>query len=283
MAHGKYAVMQAAEILALPAAPQAEVKRRVLSEFLQNPFLDDDVQTLALRTRVSRSETAEVLAGLCEEGLLQEAGQRGYMLDLEQLGEAAAAGKVISLPAEALIAQQTKPPETPDLSSQENPESAAFGVILMRKDGTAELVDEQAAAWLEIPATDLDAAAFESVTGVDPGLVLGGALRTSFCLQQPRPLVITVHACFLGCEPGVLIVLQDKSLHEEMARVHAHAQEELFDRLRGEVVEPMLLIQQFLENPTPEDLGQARAALEQVNGFLEAFMLGGRADLPEAS
>jgi len=53
----------------------------------------------------------------------------------------------------------------------------------------------------------------------------------------------------------------------------AHFQEELFTKLREELVDPLVLIQQFLEDPQSAGLGPARAALEQINWFLDDFML----------
>jgi hypothetical protein len=67
-----------------------------------------------------------------------------------------------------------------------------LGLILMRADGRPELVDDQAVAWLGVPAEGLDAATFEILTGVDPALMLGGAPRLSFTLNEPRPLIVTM-------------------------------------------------------------------------------------------
>ena len=55
MADGLYALVQAAELLALPTEPCVESKRRLLEEFLLNPFLDDDIQGLALRAGMERA------------------------------------------------------------------------------------------------------------------------------------------------------------------------------------------------------------------------------------
>ena len=277
MTNGKYAVVHATELLALPAAPGAEVKRELLGEFLQNPFLDDDLQSLTLRLGVSREEAAEALAGLCQEGLLMEVG-RGYRLDLEPL-ETASLAATPAISPEALIA--LAPEEVEEIvqaaSSGEPEESAEtpLGIILMGAGGRPELVDKQAAAWLGVSPEELDGAAFEAITGFDPGRVLEGTPKISFCLQQPRPLEVSMQACQLAGASGVLVVLQDLTLQAEAARINAHVQEELFARLHGEMAEPMLLIQQFLDIPDSKGLGQARAALEQVNAFLEEFMLSG--------
>lgn len=269
MADGLYALVQAAEVLALPTEPCVESKRRLLEEFLLNPFLDDDIQGLALRADLERAEAEKGIADLCLDGLLKEAGQRGYVLDLE--GKATETAEV----------EETTEDED-DSAALEDPSSQtgayrdarpSLGLILLRADGRPELVDEQAASWLGLPAEELDAAAFEAITGIDPGLMLGGGPKICFTLQEPHPLTVTLQTCKLGSEPGVLIALQDAALHVEMATIHAHVQEELFTRCRDEMVEPMLIIQQFLDDPNGGDLGQTRAAMEHINGFLEEFLL----------
>ena len=80
-----YAVAQAEQLLALPGPPQTAIQRELLSEYLRNPFLDDDIQGLALRTGRRRDELLEPLEVLMTAGLLQAAGRRGYMLDLDRL------------------------------------------------------------------------------------------------------------------------------------------------------------------------------------------------------
>jgi hypothetical protein len=263
MADSKRVVVQIAGLLDLLAAPCSASKRQLLEEFLQNPFLDDDVQGLSLRVGISREEAEECLAELCREGLLKEAGRRGHMLDLDAVGEKEWA-------AQPVEGREPAPPATEldtDLAAQ------SWALILLRADGRPELVDEQAAAWLGVPAEELDAAIFEEFTGVDPGQVLGEAAPLSFTLNVSRPLAITLRACRLGGEAGVLVVLRDASLAAELGAVQAQIQEEVFGRLRSDLVEPVLLIQRFLENLEMEELGPARAALERLNRFLETFFL----------
>ncbi|MEW6754799.1 MAG: hypothetical protein AB1505_28035 [Candidatus Latescibacterota bacterium] len=260
MPEGTYALMGASRVWAA-AGETGGARRRLLEEFLRNPFLDDDALGLALRAGLSREEAQQGLAALCAEGYLKEAGRRGHMLDL---GEIRPPGGAESLAAE---------PGPEPVGPAEGNGGPACGCILMRADGRLEMMDDQAARLLGVEARDFDAAAFEGLTGIDIGLVVGGGARLTFSLAEPRPLVVTLHACCLGNEPGVLIVLE--SGQAEVAAIHVQVQEEMFARLRGEMVEPILLIQQFLENPDPEGLGCARAALEQVNRFLDDYLLGG--------
>ena len=84
MGSDQYALVQAEELLFLLKSPQADVRKQVLAEYLKNPFLDDDVQMLALRTGIEREVLAPLLAELRDAGFLQSAGRRGQMLDLQQ-------------------------------------------------------------------------------------------------------------------------------------------------------------------------------------------------------
>lgn len=260
MREGTYVLSRAGSISAA-VGEAGSPGRRLIDEFLRNPFLDDDAPGLALRTGLSREEAEEELDALRLEGYLRDAGRRGHALSLHQ---------------------QTEPAEradgAPDLDSACGTSGCgapACGCILMRADGRVELMDDQAAQLLCVDAAGFDGAAFEGLTGIDIGLVLSGGQHLTFTLQDPRPLLVSLHACSLGSASGVLVVVENAQAQSEVAAIHAQVQEELFARLRGEVAEPVLLIQQFLENPDAEGLGQARAALEQVNRFLDDYLLGG--------
>ena len=261
--------------------PGAAVKQRVLSEFLGNPFLDDDLQGLALRLGLPRTELEEVLGELCLGPFLKDAGKRGYMLDIEKeksSEEANAAG----------VQDPGSPQQDPGSPGEGESmlegllESLPVGVILLRADGTAELANQRAAAWLGRSAEDLDADTFARITGYSPSLVLEGDRPVSFSLKEPLALEVEMHLCRLAPEPGILIVLRDASVEKELAKAQAEVQEELFFKMRQEIVEPLLQVRRFLDSSDPQGLGQARAALEQVNKFLEDFLLLARPE-PENS
>ena len=273
--------MRSADLPALPGPPHAELKEQILVEFLQNPFLDEDPQALSMRLGVARVELTDALSGLCQSHFLKPAGSRGYALDLESVVVNEAPEKVLTLPGETLVAQQdVLPPEPFPEDLIDFPEDLVdvlpFGVILLHAGGSLEFANRRAADWLGLPADELDAAGFARITGFDPLQVPEGGSVVSFSLKEPRALEISMHPCSLAIEPAVLIILQDVSLQQEVARVLSRLQEELFVRLHGEMVEPLLLIQQFLEDPDTAQLGQARAALEQINLFLEEFFLTGK-------
>ena len=250
--------------------PGTAVKQRILSEFLGNPFLDEDLQGLALRLGLPRTELEEVLGELCLGPFLKDAGKRGYMLDFERSSEE-------STPAGVQV--PGSPKENPGLPGEGESmlesllESLPVGVILLHADGTPELANQRAATWLGRSADDLDADTFARITGYSPSLVLEGDRPVSFSLKEPFALEVEMHLCRLAPEPGILIVLRDASVEKEFAKAQAEVQEELFFKMRQEIVEPLLQVRRFLESSDPQGLGQARAALEQANKFLEDFLL----------
>ncbi len=67
----------------------------------------------------------------------------------------------------------------------------------------------------------------------------------------------------------------------EVSKAFAHFQEELFGQLRVDVIEPLLVIRDFLDNREPRQLGLARAALEQIYWAVRELGLAG-GDLDES-
>ena len=67
----------------------------------------------------------------------------------------------------------------------------------------------------------------------------------------------------------------ESSSAAEVSAAFAHFQEELFNQLRSEVVEPLWVIQDFLENQEPTQLGLARAALQQIHWAVQELGLSG--------
>jgi hypothetical protein len=271
-----FAVTSAADILALADGPRAESKRRLLAQYLRNPFLDDDLHALSVRLGAARAEVGLLVSELRAEGLLKESGRRGYTLDLATLaldaGPAGSTAAVVGLPPEALIAQQSGP-VTPAVTRTPAaaPGSLPVGLLLFAADGGVEVANGEAAAWLGIPAAELDAGTFAALTGIDPAVVLDGAPQLTRLLDHPRPLQVTLQACCIGPQAGVLVVLQETRAGALLSP--APVPEDLLARLRGRVSAPVLTIRQFLERPTVDGLEQARLALEQVTRFLDAYLV----------
>ena len=139
--------MRPADLPALPEPPQAELKQRILTEYLRNPFLDEDLQALSIRLGAARADLASALSGLCHAHFLKQAGARGYMLDLALVSEsrsgvpAGPTEKVVTLPGEALVAQLDPIPQgslPTDLV-----DALPFGVILLHASGTLEFANSR--------------------------------------------------------------------------------------------------------------------------------------------
>ena len=280
--------MQVADLPMLPGPPQGQLKRRILETYLQNPFLDDDLSQLSLRLDANRFELLQALEELCQTRFLKEAGQRRYFLDLDFIAAAAPVAPVVdpdegdhllTLPAEALVALQS--PVEADIDPQELLESLPYGTVLWRADGSLAMANQQAVKWLATDAEDLDADVFAQITGFHPNLVVEEEETVYFSLKEPHAIEVSMHSCSVGDETAVLVVMRDSSLQEETAQAQASLHEELFACLDEEMVTPLLLLEHFLESPDSEDLGRARAALEQMKGFLEDFLLLKRPDIDQ--
>ena len=262
-----------------PGPPLADLKRRMLEEWLRNPFLDDDVKGLGWRLESPEKEVAEALTGLCEAGFLRAAGS-GYALSPDLGGRPRDAGG--STPRSREL-EQTLEDLVPGQSLEDVGlvDALPFGLLVLRPDGMAELANGKAAEMLGVPLSDLDGSAFERVTGVDPLAALDRAEPLCFSLIDPPALEVTLHGRRLPSGAAILVLVRDVSLLEEVSHVQAEAQEELYDRLRAEVVQPLAVIEKYLETPGRDSLVRARVAMEQINGFLRDFFLqGGPGDRP---
>ena len=90
--------MQETELQVFPGPPNALLKRRVLEEFLRNPFLDDDIDRLGRRLGEPSTDLAEATAGLCQSKFLKTAARGGFMLEMDL---SACNGSVVAVDAEA--------------------------------------------------------------------------------------------------------------------------------------------------------------------------------------
>ncbi len=274
----------------VPGPPMADLKRRMLAEWRRNPFLDDDVKALGLRLGAPETDAASALAGLREAGFLEAAGT-GHVLSPG--ADDAPGGKIPAADVPRSEGSGAPARELPHTLTQliaggplDDPglvDALPFGLLVVRASGAAEVVNHRAAEMLGVPLADLDGKAFERITGVDPVAALDHAEPHSFSLIEPSALEITLHRRELTSGTAVLILLRDVSLLEEVSHIQAEVQEELYDRLREGLVQPLAAIEEFLEDPGREGLVRSRLAMEQINGFLKEFFLhGGAADRPAA-
>ena len=261
-----------------PGPPMAALKGRMLAEWLRNPFLDDDVKALCSRLDSPENEVAEALTGLCEAGFLRAAGT-GYALSPDlgdgqpDSGDAAPPGREVEQTRTDLATGQP-------FNAVGLVEALPFGLLVLRPTGLAEMANGKAAEMLGVPLADLDGRAFERVTGVDPLAALDRVEPLCFSLIDPPALEVTLHGRGLPSGAAILILVRDVSLLEEVSHIQAEAQEELYGRMREEVVQPLAAIEKYLEDPGRDALIQARVAMEQINRFLQEFYLQGPGDHP---
>ena len=277
----------------VPGPPKATVKQHVLDQWMRNPFLDDDAQSLSLRLGIPQSEITEAIEALCEARFLRNGTSSGYMLlmDIEEpaVGKVQAAGESVAAEPEEATEARTRTEDLlgplnahgleailsgADAAFEQLVEALPFGVVVLQDNGCLELANKKALRWLDMPIDLLDGATFEIATGVNPLPVAMGETPVNFSMPTPYPVEVAMHRCQLPSGPGVLIALTDVSLQEEVSRMQAEVQEELFNRLRQEMVSPLFMIGSFLDQPDAAGLGHARAAMEQINWFFRTYLLG---------
>ncbi len=151
-----------------------------------------------------------------------------------------------------------------------------FGVIVLHPSGALELANLEAGRLLDVPIEHLDGASFEMATGVNPLSVLAAETSLSFSLTEPQPLEITLQPHRLAAGEVILIFLRDVALLEEVSRMQADVQEELYGQMREQMVDPLSMIEAFLEKPDTTGLVEARFAMEQINAFLRNHYLSRR-------
>ncbi len=267
-----YVLAQAETLLSLLETPQADEQERVLREYLKNPFLDDDVPSLALRSGIEREQLAPLLAELREAGFLQSAGRRGHMLDLQQV-DAPPESKLIALPGLDLVNELAV--AAPPLAVASLLEALPQGVALLDYDEGVVMVNEAFSEMLDLPANGLHIAQIAVRLGCDPRVDADGG---PVALVLEEGLEVQLRPCTLGEFNGVLAVVSSTALDAEVARAHVQTQEDLFAQLREEVAGPVAFLAEFLEKPKKADLSTARAAVERISAFLAAYMLD---DLPD--
>lgn len=318
------------DLQVVPGPPKADLKRRVLEEWLRNPFLDDDPAALALRLGVAAPELHGAVASLCDTGFLRAVGS-GHVLALDlggtmpgtdfagagsmapvapvseahpvEPGEAAVqlaslSGAVAVDPVEEADAQAEEPSfDTPQIEDRGDTlsreieqtlealipgahvddddlvEALPFGMVVLRPSGAQELANNRASEMLGVPRIDLDGATFEIATGVNPLAALDRVDPLVFSVTHPRPLEVTLHGRRLKSGVVILVLIRDVGLLEEVSQIQAEVQEELYERLKGDMVDPLVMIETFLEHPDANGLVQARVAMEQINWFLQEFFL----------
>ncbi|MBT6147539.1 MAG: hypothetical protein HOH74_19030 [Gemmatimonadetes bacterium] len=334
------------DLQVVPGPPRADLQRRVLEEWLTNPFLDDDAMALALRLGDSVATIEDALTSLCDTGFLR-ATNSGFMLALDLGGslptfaelspsaatepgvepdsgqdstsgsststeaplatEDGASVQLASLSGAIAIDPTTEADvdegedlldllatdgradaltreieqtlaellPTEGIAGSDLIEALPFGLLVLSPTGAREMANMRAADMFDVVPGQLDGATFEMITGVNPLAALDSVTPLCFSLTEPRSIEVTLRGHRLPSGEVILILLRDVSLLEEVSQIQAEVQEELFQRLKAEVVDPLAMVERFLEKPDAASLVQARIAMEQINWFLQEFFLRG--------
>ena len=241
----------------------------LLSEYVKNPFLDDDAHALALRAGIAHQEVGLILAELRQVGLLQSAGRRGNMLDAQTVRETSAS---TTDPSPVHSETEALPPQpfTPLLNA------LSCGVALIDVDTGAVEANEVFRLQLDLPSQRLDAERLAEHLKCD--------LHQIACAQETvfraleNGVGVELHPGKMGLFSGLIAVMDVGGGAGEISKAHVQIQEDLFAKLREEVTHPAKFLQSFLENPKKSELGQARAAIERIGAFLSLYLLDDSSD-----
>ena len=247
----------------------SDAQQRVLSEYVKNPFLDDDARALALRAGMDHQEVGPILAELRQVGSLQSAGRRGHMLDAQTVRETSASA-IDPLPVDSEAGSLPLQVFTPLLNA------LSCGVALIDVDTGAVEANEAFSQHLELPSQRLDAERIAERLQCD--------LHQIACAQETvvRALEdgveVELRPGKMGPFSGLIAVVDVGGNAGEFSKAHVQIQEDLFVQLREEVAHPAKFLQSFLENPKKSELGQARAAIERIGALLALYLLDDSSD-----
>ncbi len=247
----------------------SNTQQRILSEYVKNPFLDDDVHALALRVGMAHKEVGPIVAELRQVGLLQSAGRRGHMLDAQTVRETSA--NMIDPPTVNNETAAMPPPHFASLL-----DALSCGVALIDVDTGVVEANEAFSQQLYMPSQGLDAERLAERLKCD--------LHQIACAQEPVSYVlengvrVELRSGKMGPFSGLIAVVDVGSGAGEISKAHVQIQEDLFAKLREEITHPAKFLQSFLENPKKSELGQARAAIERIGAFLELYLLDDSSD-----
>lgn len=262
------------DFASLQDALNSGAQQRILSEYVKNPFLDDDVHALALRTGMVRQEVGTVLAELRHAGLLQSAGRRGHMLD-----------------AQAIIDTSIGTTDTPpaDKEAEEPPaqlfapllDALSCGVALIDINTGAVEANQAFSRQLDLPTDGLNAECIAERLECDLHLIAGDQAPVLRALENG--VSVELRSGNMGPFSGLIAVVNTGDGAWEISKAQAQIQEDLFAQLREEIAHPAEFLQSFLEKPKKSELGQARAAIERIHAFLALYLLDDPSGQPPLS
>jgi PAS domain-containing protein len=255
----------------LPGPPDDGLKRCILAAYLENPFLDEDLSALCLRLGTDRAATAVALESLCRDRFLLEAGTRGHALELAAVPSNVHTEKILSLPLAEPPAQAVDETSTEPLPQalRDLVEALPYGAFLLDAAGTPLAANTLSSEWSGIPLAELDAGRVLRDTGIDP---LQPMDECSVHFAAGRSLVLDVRPYAWEGGDAWLATLRPAA---GVSQTQMAFQEELYVTLKDKVVKPLECVESYLDDPQDCSLGAARAALAQINWFLQDLYLTG--------
>jgi len=245
----------------------SELKCQILGEYMNNPFLDDDVNSLSLRTGLSRDILAPILSTLREEGFLKSAGHRGHMLAITNDKHSNQVNVKDKDLEPVPISFET---ETVQWSIDAFLNASATAMVFMY----GEFVYVNASFRQLFGLADIEVTLNKLVElfGFDPRCEVDKS-ETSVSLVLEPGIEVQLRKSCCGEREGILAVLSTDPLSWEMSYTHGQLQEDLFQQLKSHVAIPTELLKEFLRSPEEKKLESARSAIEEIDQFLKSYML----------
>tara|TARA_B100000579_G_scaffold411023_1_gene401488 strand:- start:24 stop:857 length:834 start_codon:yes stop_codon:yes gene_type:complete len=245
----------------------SEVKCQILGEYINNPFLDDDVNSLSLRTGLSRDVLAPILSTLREEGFLKSAGHRGHMLastDYKHSNQINVKDKGLE---PVPISFET---ETVQWSIDAFLNASSTAMVFMY--GEFVYVNASFRQLFGLADIEVTLKKLVELFGFDPRSEIDKS-ETSISLVLEPGIEVQLRKSSCGEREGILAVLSTDPLSWEMSYTHGQLQEDLFEQLKSHVAIPTELLKAFLRSPEETKLESARSAIEEIDQFLKSYML----------
>tara|TARA_B100001250_G_scaffold14296_1_gene12500 strand:+ start:11518 stop:12351 length:834 start_codon:yes stop_codon:yes gene_type:complete len=245
----------------------SELKCQILGEYIDNPFLDDDVKSLSLRTGLSRDVLAPILATLREEGFLKSAGHRGHMLALKNDKYSNQINEKDKDLEPVPISLETETVQWP-IDAFLNASSTAMAFMY----GEFIYVNASFRQLFGLADIELTFKKLVDLFGFDPRNEVDKS-ETSVSLVLEPGIEVQLRKSCCGEREGILAVLSTDPLSWEMSYTHGQLQEDLFEQLKSHIAIPTELLKAFFRSPEETDLESARSAIEEIDQFLKSYML----------
>lgn len=245
----------------------SELKCQILSEYIKNPFLDDNLKSLSIRCGLSRDLLAPILATLREEGFLKSAGVQGHMLDFknDMFGDKVTS-PVVSLKSDQDLCKIEGKQWSIDAFLNASPTAMVF----LHEENI--FVNASFRQFFGLGDSEPDCQQLIELFGFDPRIEVEKSDK-SVSLILEKGIEVQLRKSFSDHREGILAVLTTDSLSWETSFTHGQVQEDLFLQLKSKVAEPTEKLKEFLSNPEETKLESAQSALAEIDEFLKSYML----------